>query len=150
MLTPYDVIIAGCGPIGSTLACTLKAIDHDLRRCVVDKRNKPGRNHGLKINSDSVDKIQHLLQTTLDNQSTRANPESINILKTKFEGWRDNFIRTSQIEMDLTETAESMGGRYFVTKNLLLQSITFPLCVNLMTINLPVNCMRFFKMRALL
>jgi 2-polyprenyl-6-methoxyphenol hydroxylase-like FAD-dependent oxidoreductase len=104
----YDVVVVGAGPIGITTACTLKAIHNHLNICVIDKRPEPVRNHGLHINGDSVDKIQQMLESNL-NESAYANPEGIKNLRTIFEGWRESFIRTSQIENDLAKTAHQMG-----------------------------------------
>lgn len=106
MLPTYDVVVVGAGPIGITTACTLKAIHHHLRICVLDKRPEPQRNHGLRINADSVDKIQQILAIMQENAS--ANSLNVKNLKEVFEGWRENFIRTSQIETDLAKLAKGM------------------------------------------
>lgn len=109
MQSNFDVVVVGAGPIGITTACTLKAIHNHLNICVIDKRPEPVRNHGLRINGDSVDKIQTLLESTLNSNSSYADPEGIQGLHQIFEGWRDNFVRTSHIENELAKTAHQMG-----------------------------------------
>jgi 2-polyprenyl-6-methoxyphenol hydroxylase-like FAD-dependent oxidoreductase len=109
MLPNYDVIVVGAGPIGITTACTLKAVQNRLNICVIDKRPEPVRTHGLRINGDSVDKIQELLKSTVNSDSFFTNHEKLHELGKIFESWRDNFIRTSQIENDLASVASYLG-----------------------------------------
>lgn len=103
----FDVIVIGAGPIGIVTACSLKAIDDKLKICVVDKRPVPVRNHGLKINADSVLAIKGILDKYLHRESSNA--KNIQELQTIFEGWKDNFIRTNQIENELGKVASGMG-----------------------------------------
>lgn len=111
----YDVVIVGAGPIGITTACTIKAKNPEIAVCVIDKRPKPTRNHGLSIKSDSVDAIQRVLQERIVDPNAVANLGAI------FQGWSNNFIRTVKIEEDLRQEAEKMkvtvlrGKEYEVT-----------------------------------
>ncbi len=131
MQVGYDVVIVGAGPVGITTACTLKAIHKDLRVCVIDKRPDPQRNHGLKIKSDSINKIQALLNQVLDSNSKYANAHDINGLKHMLEGWRNNFIRTNQIEKDLALIAGDMGVMVLRDKKFEISEKNFQfLCTN--------------------
>lgn len=107
MQANYDVVVVGAGPIGITTACSLKAIHGKLHICVIDKRPEPQRNHGLRINGDAVDRIQQLLEDAL--HSPEASEKNVLMLKKVFCSWRDNFVRTSQIEMSLASIAQNMG-----------------------------------------
>ena len=60
------------------------------------------RNHGLKINSDSVEKIQQTLLKVNDCGDVQR-------LNGIFKGWSGQFIRTVKIEEDLAREAQSMG-----------------------------------------
>lgn len=107
MIPNYDVVIVGAGPIGITTACTLKAIHNPLNICVIDKREEPGRNHGLKINADAVDKIQALMSESACNPLAKV--EDLQQMTKIFAGWSENFVRTSFIETELAKTATAMG-----------------------------------------
>ncbi len=131
MQANYDVVVIGAGPIGITTACSLKAIYNGLNICVIDKRAEPQRNHGLRINADSVDKIQNLLSEVLKSNSTQANHENIKELQTIFKNWGGSFVRTSQIELDLAKTASKMGVIVLRDKMYTISEINFPLlCAN--------------------
>lgn len=97
-----DVVVIGAGPIGITTASSLKALNPQLNICVLDKRAVATRNHGLKINADSVDKIQQ----TLLKVHGGANVLRLNAI---FQGWSGQFIRTVKIEEDLAIEAKAMG-----------------------------------------
>lgn len=103
----FDVVVFGAGPVGITTACALKAMNQNLRICVLDKRPEPQRNHGLNIRRDSVSKINEILDEAFF--SPTANVSDIKELKRIFANWNENFIRTNKIENDLAKTAARMG-----------------------------------------
>lgn len=109
MNTNYDVVVVGCGPIGITTACTIKALQPEVNICVVDKRADATRNHGLKINSSSVAKIQAVLTNSLDGYDSEEQKQNTNRLNGIFGGWSGQFVRTTKIEADLIEEATRMG-----------------------------------------
>lgn len=106
MNTNYDVVIVGGGPIGLTFGCVTGALNQKLKICVLEKYPKPTRDHGLSVQSDSVAKIQQVLDKALVDSDKSA---GIKNLKNIFKGWNNHFIRTSKIQTDLTAEAEKMG-----------------------------------------
>ena len=105
----YDVVIVGAGPVGITTAASLKAMNKDLKICVIDKRPDPTRNHGLNIKSDSVKKIIQTLEQALNSPESNSNKADVISLKAKFSSWSNNFIRTNTIEDELAGIARAMG-----------------------------------------
>ncbi len=101
----FDVVIIGAGPIGITTACALKALNKNLRICVVDKRVDPTRNHGLKIQTDSVAKIHEILNL----KAPDADAKAIADIKNIFKNWENSFVKTNQIELDLSKKAQELG-----------------------------------------
>jgi 2-polyprenyl-6-methoxyphenol hydroxylase-like FAD-dependent oxidoreductase len=106
-----NIVIVGAGPIGITTACTLKALNKELNICVVDKRPEPGRSHGLRVQSDSVAKINELLTNALLQKDSNVDVNNVNKLKGIFNQWirGNNFPRTSEIENTLGNAAKEMG-----------------------------------------
>jgi len=108
MSSNFDVVIVGAGPVGITTATTLKALNKDLLICVLDKRELPSRNHGLNIQSDSVNKIIEVMDKAVKD-SPSTNHSLMGSLKSMFVTWKNNFIRTKTIEEDLGQKAREMG-----------------------------------------
>lgn len=116
MNTHYDVVVAGAGPIGITTACTLKSINKNLKICVIDKRPKPARDHGLSIKGDSVRTIIKILNHSMSYQKDLVDENHVKELRKIFNNWRNSFVRTSTIENVLATTATQMGIDVFRDK----------------------------------
>lgn len=101
------VVIVGAGPVGITLACTLKSLNPTAKITVIDAREKPGRTHGLSIGSESIDMIKDALS------ECSSFDAEFNIKVQKFreiiDKWSGHFIRTNEIEMQLAEHARELG-----------------------------------------
>lgn len=104
----YNVVVVGAGPIGITYAATLKAISN-CEVTVIDGREKPTRNHGLKVGSDSVEKIHEVLSQAIMEYSNVASNTHIKMLSEIYADWKNGFIRTTKIELDIAEIAQKMG-----------------------------------------
>lgn len=102
----FDIYFVGGGPIGLTMACLLR-LTTGKNICVFEKREKPQRNHGLKINADSVYQVQELLKRFLENNKSKSS--DVEKLQKIFSKWSGNFIRTATIESDLGEIAHELG-----------------------------------------
>jgi len=111
LATNNNVLVVGSGPIGSTYACVLKAINCNSKITVIDKRPDPRRNHGLSIDSHSISKIKVLLQQSLTHLSINgnSNADQIRSLKTILDKWSNHFVRTNEIEITVAEQAKKMG-----------------------------------------
>ena len=107
--TNYDVVVIGSGPVGITLACLLQAFHQTARICVLDKRADTTRNHGLHIESDSVAKIQEILEKNLNSNDPFIDKKAIKELSLIFKNWSSEVVRTNTIEMTLTEKAKTLG-----------------------------------------
>ncbi len=105
----YDVVEIGGGPTGLTLACLLKALDPNLRVCVLDKREETTRNFGLSL--DSLHPLIGLLKKLP--KERQEDPQVQALLKT-YSSWQSaKFARTKDIEDKLTELAVNMGVTVF-------------------------------------
>lgn len=110
----YDVVIVGAGPVGTTSACLLKALNRDLKICVFDKYAIAKRSHGLKINSDSISKVNAAFDMALKQSENKEHREAIQQLKNTFTEWKNNgFVRTNEIEKNLGLQAQAMGIKIF-------------------------------------
>lgn len=99
------ISIVGAGPVGLLLSCLLSLNNHDVT--VLDKRNEHTRNHGLRIDADTVNTIiTYLNSLSLSNSCPLSNSALNNILNS----WVANStIRTSEIESQLADIATNLG-----------------------------------------
>lgn len=104
----YDVVIIGAGPVGIATACTLKALNNNLRICVLEKRPEATRNQALKIQSDAVQKVVSTFKKILEENPQCENSKCIHNLINIFNSWDGKNIQTKIIERDLANEATSM------------------------------------------
>lgn len=91
------ITIVGAGPVGLLLGCLL-AQEHQVT--ILEKRTKSGRDNGLNINEETITVISDYLRS-------RNNP--IPLLLERLNTWSGSVMRTSDIEVKLTEIARSLG-----------------------------------------
>lgn len=108
--TKFDVVIVGAGPVGTVTACLLMAMDRKLKICVLDKYEIAKRSHGLKINSDSISQVTAAFDAALKQSENAEHRNEIQQLKNTFTLWKSQgFVRTNEIERQLSEHANAMG-----------------------------------------
>lgn len=99
------------------MACLLKSHNSGRSVCILDKRKHSTRNHGLKIQKDSVQQIDKLFDEIL-----KKNPsEEVRDLKNLFLGWKNKFVKTSEIESKLHEIAKDLNVAILQSDNYSVQ-----------------------------
>lgn len=112
----YGVVVVGAGPVGTTTACLLKALNPDpkFKICVLDKYEVAKRTHGLKINNDSINQVNSAFDMALKQSNNEAHKKKIQQLKNTFTLWKNNgFVRTNEIEQSLAVHAHALGVDIF-------------------------------------
>jgi 2-polyprenyl-6-methoxyphenol hydroxylase-like FAD-dependent oxidoreductase len=108
----------GAGPIGITEACLLKGMNKELSIAVLEKRPAPTRNHGLKVDQDSVTKLCEVIDRALQSESLNADKEALKDLRETYSKWRaGGFTRTSEIENQLGSKASALGVKVLRSAN---------------------------------
>ena len=128
-LSNFDVVVIGAGPGGISTSCMIRALNPDLRICVLDKHEKAVRKHGLKIRTDSIEVISVLLKKTIDTVTDNQERKlKLTHLLNVFNSWSGNFVRTSTIEENLLDAATSndvtvLRGKEYRVKEKYLESL---------------------------
>lgn len=107
--TNYTIGIVGGGPIGTIAAAVTQATRKNERICVLDKREEPTRHHGIRFNSDSIEKIVSVLESALKQEDPLVDREATGELLAILRGWKGRVIRTSAIESTMTIFAKKHG-----------------------------------------
>ncbi|MBJ7449445.1 MAG: FAD-dependent monooxygenase [Parachlamydiales bacterium] len=110
------VVIAGAGPVGLALACTLKSQNKYSDITVYDKRPDPylefdankHRTHGLRISRDAISFFNKILKKEIKH-NPNINVSGAKDLQKQFSGWKGRFVRTHQIQSALSEKAKKLG-----------------------------------------
>ncbi len=92
-----SVLIVGAGPVGSTLACVLKATNPALDVTVIDKREVATRKYGLSLGADAINKVIKVLGNS---------DESLSQVISR---WKDQIVRTNEIEERMAVEAARLG-----------------------------------------
>jgi hypothetical protein len=104
-----DVAIAGEGPVGITLACTIKALNKNASVWVFDKRTK-NENHTVRVDENFVSGILSIFDDALASKnSNEKNLDFIKDLKSTFDNWKNSIIRNDEIERILSKKAVENG-----------------------------------------
>jgi len=98
----YDVVVIGAGPAGMATAGALKALNKNLKICVLDKRAETRRHYGLKLAKDSMNDLINILKSG-------SYPEDSKELTQLLESWKSKTLKVSVIEDELTKKAEDLG-----------------------------------------
>lgn len=109
MSKSMDVVFIGGGPVGVSAACTLKALNPELKIAVLDKRPNATRTHGLKVESDSIKSIRKVLKEALKKTADPEQKKHIEKLRNQFMAWNKQFVKTNDIEEKVSAIALEMG-----------------------------------------